>query len=89
MHTDATDKCVYQGYPVLMVGSTDKTKVFHPFGLALVHKETSHEYEFIHKSIITFVQKVQFIFFVHVPTLTFNCLFTLYRFLVGLLTLES
>ena len=80
VHTGGTYKCVYQGYPVLMVGSTDKTKVFHPFGQALVHKETSQEYQFIHKSIMTLVQKVHYFYFVHVTTLnlTFCSLYTLH-----------
>ena len=33
--TDATHKLNYQGYPVLLCGTVDKTKQFHPFGLFL------------------------------------------------------
>jgi hypothetical protein len=31
---DATYKLIWQGYPVLIVGTTDIDRVFHPYGLA-------------------------------------------------------
>ncbi|CAF5148201.1 unnamed protein product, partial [Rotaria magnacalcarata] len=33
--SDATYKLVWQGFPVLIVGTTDLNKAFHPFGLAI------------------------------------------------------
>ena len=58
IHTDGTYKCIYQGYPVLIVGSTDKCKVFRPFELDLVIQETTLKYEFIHKSLVDLIQRV-------------------------------
>jgi hypothetical protein len=37
---DATYKLIWQGYPVLIVGSTDQAKRFHPLGLAVCMNET-------------------------------------------------
>ena len=33
--TDATYKLMWQGFPVLMIGTTDKDRRYHPFGLAI------------------------------------------------------
>ncbi|CAF4641731.1 unnamed protein product [Rotaria sp. Silwood2] len=33
--SDATYKLVWQGFPVLIIGTTDLNKAFHPFGLAI------------------------------------------------------
>lgn len=35
LHADATNKLVWQGYPVLIVGTTDKCGKFHPLCLAV------------------------------------------------------
>lgn len=34
VHADATYKLIWQGFPVLIVGTTDRDKSFHPFALA-------------------------------------------------------
>ena len=56
--TDGTYKCIFQGYPVLIYGTTDKAKAFHSFGLSLVNRERSEEYAFIHEAIRIWVQSV-------------------------------
>ncbi|CAF2802135.1 unnamed protein product [Rotaria sp. Silwood2] len=48
---DATYKLIWQGYPVLMVGTTDKQCAFHPFGIALCINEQTTDFEFIFKSV--------------------------------------
>lgn len=45
--TDATYKLMWQGYPVLMVGTTDADHVFHPFALAVTKGETEEDFAFI------------------------------------------
>ena len=42
---------VWQGFPVLIVVTTDLNKVFHPFGLAICSNEKTKDFEFIFNSI--------------------------------------
>lgn len=35
LHADATYKLLFEGFPVLVVGTTDKNRHFHPLGVAL------------------------------------------------------
>ena len=39
VHADATYKLIWHGFPVLIVGTTDMKKVFHPFGLDICSNE--------------------------------------------------
>ena len=55
---DATYKLIWQGYPVLMVGTTDKQRAFHPFGIALCINEQTNDFEFIFKSVQLAVDKL-------------------------------
>ena len=40
-----------EGYPCLTVGTTDKNKSFHPFGLAIVFRETEEDFSFVFNAI--------------------------------------
>ena len=51
MCADATYKLIWQGYPVLIVGTTDRVKAFHPFGLAICMNETEEDFRFIFSSV--------------------------------------
>lgn len=51
INADATYKMVWQGYPVLVVGTTDKGKHFHLFGLAVCMNEKTADFVFVFKSI--------------------------------------
>ena len=44
---DATYKLNWQGYPLLVIGLSDFTKQFHPFGWCLSSGETSKDFEFL------------------------------------------
>ena len=55
---NATYKLIWQGYPVLMVGTTDKQCAFHPFGFALCINEQTNDFEFIFKSVQLTVEKL-------------------------------
>ncbi|CAF4253261.1 unnamed protein product [Rotaria magnacalcarata] len=43
---DATYKLIWQGYPVLIVGTTDKQCAFHPFGIALCINEKTSDFDY-------------------------------------------
>jgi hypothetical protein len=47
---DGTNKVNWQGYPAIVLGTTDHSKQFHPFGLGLCYGETSSDYEFCFKA---------------------------------------
>ena len=48
---DATYKLDYEGFPVLTVGTTDRHRSFHPFGLALTTDEQEADFAFMFKAI--------------------------------------
>ena len=48
---DTTWKLIQHGYPLLVVGTTDKAKVFHPFGIAMCANEKEEAYTFIFKAL--------------------------------------
>ncbi|GBN65539.1 hypothetical protein AVEN_65045-1 [Araneus ventricosus] len=47
VQTDATYKLIWQGYPVLIVGSSDMNRTFHPFAIAVCNNETESDFAFI------------------------------------------
>lgn len=47
IHCDATYKCIWQGFPVLVVGTTDMFRKFHAFGVAVCTHETTIDFEFL------------------------------------------
>lgn len=51
MHTDATYKLIWQGYPLLVVGTTDSNRRFHPIGTCVSTYERSADFEFMFRTI--------------------------------------
>ena len=47
MHADATYKCLWNGFPILINGVTDMDKKFHPSGISICKFETVEEFDFI------------------------------------------
>ncbi len=47
LHADGTYKLNWNGYPVLLVGTSDKNRVFHPISISICYQEESEDYEFI------------------------------------------
>lgn len=47
VHSDATYKILWQGFPILAVGFTDLVRKFHPMGLAVCTTEQQKDFEFI------------------------------------------
>lgn len=50
-HTDATYKLVWQGFPVIVVGTTDSDRKFHPFGASVSTNEKAADFSFIFRVI--------------------------------------
>lgn len=50
-HTDGTYKLVWQGFPILLLGTTDIDRKFHPFGACVSTKECAEDYEFIFRAV--------------------------------------
>ena len=48
---DGTYKLNYQGFPCIMIGTTDLQKRFQPFGFAITIKEEEADYHFVFKSL--------------------------------------
>ena len=47
VHSDCTYKCTWNGYPVTMIGFSDKDQIFHPILIAVSSQETIVEFKFI------------------------------------------
>lgn len=58
IHADATYKIVWQGFPVLLVGTKDLARSFHPFGVAVCTHEKSDDFKFIFSSLKTKVHEL-------------------------------
>ncbi|CAF4405991.1 unnamed protein product [Rotaria sp. Silwood2] len=56
--SDATYKLVWQGFPVLIVSTTDLNKAFHSFGLAICSDEKTKDFEFIFNCIQIGLKKI-------------------------------
>lgn len=51
IHADATYKLVWQGFPILILGTTDNNRKFHPFVSCVSTNERSDDFKFIFKSL--------------------------------------
>ena len=49
-----TYKLVWQGYPVIILGTTDKQHVFHPFAHAVCKDESSDDFAFVFRAVRAF-----------------------------------
>lgn len=58
LHTDATYKLVWQGFPVLQIGTTDADRKFHPFGVAVCKNERAADFEFIFGALKNGINKI-------------------------------
>ena len=58
IHADATYKLIWQGFPVLIIGTSDLKKVFHPFGLAICSNEKAKDFKFIFSNLQIGMQKL-------------------------------
>ncbi len=60
LHADATYKLTWLGYPVLIIGTSDMDKVFHPLGIALCTDEKSDDFQFIFSSLKIGIEKCNY-----------------------------
>ncbi|CAF1379390.1 unnamed protein product [Adineta ricciae] len=58
IHADATYKLVWQGFPVLIVGTTDMNRQFHWFGVAVCSNEKTADFTFIFRALQEGVSKL-------------------------------
>lgn len=58
IHADATYKIIWQGFPLLLVGTTDLHRSFHPFGVAICTSEQQKDFEFIFTSLKNGVEDI-------------------------------
>jgi len=58
INADATYKLIWQGFPVLVIGTTDLNKAFHPFGLAICSNEQTKDFEFIFNAVQIGMEKI-------------------------------
>lgn len=47
LHSDTTYKLVWEGFPVLIVGTTDKDRYFHMSGISVTSNEKTKDFEFL------------------------------------------
>ena len=56
--TDSTYKLIWQNYPVLLAGTIDQQKHFHPIGIMISKKERTKDFAFLFKSIANVLMKI-------------------------------
>ena len=56
--TDGTYKLNYNNFPILLVGTTDFEKQFHPFGVMLTKNEDKEDYAFMFQSVKDLSEKI-------------------------------
>lgn len=54
VQADASYKVIWQGYPILLVGTTDRRQKFHPFALAVCKGESTEDFTFIFRALQTY-----------------------------------
>jgi hypothetical protein len=58
IHADATYKLIWQGFPVLIVGTTDLDRHFHPFGIAVCSNEKTQDFLFVFRALQEVTKKL-------------------------------
>jgi hypothetical protein len=58
VHADATYKLIWQGFPLLVFGTTDKVRFFHIFEMAACGNEQTEDFILVFKALRTGAEKV-------------------------------
>jgi hypothetical protein len=58
IHADATYKLVWQGFPVLVIGTTDESRQFHCFGMGVCTDEKTEDFKFLFNALKTGAEKI-------------------------------
>ena len=56
--TDGTYKLNYNGYPILMVGTVDLKRQYHPYGIMITKTESSEDYQFMFSRLKVLAQDI-------------------------------
>jgi hypothetical protein len=59
LHVDATYKLIWQGFPVLIIGTSDMDRHFHIFGMAICTNEKTTDFKFIYQSICNGLNRLE------------------------------
>ena len=59
IHADATYKLIWEGAPVLMDGTTDLDRHFHPYGINVLSNEKTADFVFIFKSLVEIAERLR------------------------------
>ena len=58
IHADATYKLLWQGFPVLIIGTSDLDRHFHPLGMSVCSNETIEDFRFVFRGLQEGIQKL-------------------------------
>ena len=58
IHADATYKLIWQGFPVLVIGTTDLDRHFHGLGIAVCSNEKTQDFTFVFQALQDGVKKL-------------------------------
>ena len=58
LHADATYKLVWQGFPILIIGTSDYDRHFHIIGIAICTNEKTSDFKFLFESINVGLRKM-------------------------------
>lgn len=58
LHADATYKVIWQGYPVIVCGTTDMGRHFHHFGVSVCVNERQEDFAFVFNTLKDTVHKI-------------------------------
>ncbi|XP_077282967.1 uncharacterized protein LOC143908979 [Arctopsyche grandis] len=58
IHADATNKLIWQGFPVFVIGTSDRNKKFHVLTVAVCSNEQNADFEFVFQSLKETVKKI-------------------------------
>lgn len=58
INADGTYKLIWQGYPVLQIGTTDMHRSFHKFGIAVCTNERTEDFEFLFAAVKNSVKNI-------------------------------
>lgn len=58
LHADATYKLIWQGFPVLIIGTSDWHRKFHPIGICVSSNERTIDFEFMFRTLKNIVNEL-------------------------------
>ena len=58
IHADSTYKLIWNNFPVLICGTSDQDKVFHPFGISVCTNEKDNDFQFMFESLKVGLQAI-------------------------------